>query len=307
MTQISRTPTAEEIEFVKNVKPYEFRSSRCIYDVFLPSADDPSINLLEQQRGKVTLLFNVAAGCGNIPQHEHLETIRQLYVDCPDFSIIAVVVDDFTCHGYSEFNRGLEHYAKQNNLELTAGQVSKKYAMENFNVTFEFSELTNGRIDKHKYDSTWIPNDTLEQEIHPLWAILTEYDTADIRPDGIPYHREYVPWVNLPHGSEKNRVYKPVKATFPLSGNFTKFLIDRTGHNIKRFGNGFLLGERDASGAPFPWWPEGLTEDGKPSHLPRTLDPNGRDDENKKFGIELSIEVMSSHIDQFLSGTQGEA
>ena len=120
-TQDSERPIAEA-EWSDVVLPIS------IYDIQLSSADGKKSDILSSRKGKVTLLFNVAAGCGNIPQHSVIEELNQRYRDEPDFDILAIVVDDFVCHGYQEFQDGLQAYIDKNNLDLTAGQVSEKYA-----------------------------------------------------------------------------------------------------------------------------------------------------------------------------------
>jgi len=95
-----------------------------IYDLQVSSADGKKKNILEGQKGKVTLIFNVAAGCGNIPQHSVLEELNQKYKENDDFSILAIVVDDFVCHGYPEFQDGIQAYIDRLNLDLTPGKSS---------------------------------------------------------------------------------------------------------------------------------------------------------------------------------------
>jgi glutathione peroxidase-family protein len=277
-----------------------------IYDLQVSSADGKKKNILEGQKGKVTLIFNVAAGCGNIPQHSVLEELNQKYKDNDDFEILAIVVDDFVCHGYPEFQDGIQAYIDRLNLDLTPGMVSKKYAADNFGSTYEFSELTNGRYDKHKYDSDYAPGAVKEQEQHELWNYLTGAYAADIREDGIPFHYEYVPWSNA---NIENPMGKGFKTYTPLRGNFEKFLIDRTGTKVKRFANGFLLGERDQFGVTFPWIAEKYTEDGRRDHNP-VLDSTGDDkseqgdkpwpNKHQRSGIDISLEAISRHIDSYL-------
>ena len=50
-----------------------------IYDIELQSAGGTRSDILSNQKGKVTLIFNVAAGCGNIPQHSVIEELNQKY------------------------------------------------------------------------------------------------------------------------------------------------------------------------------------------------------------------------------------
>lgn len=277
-----------------------------LYDIKLSSADGKEQDILSGQKGKVTLLFNVAAGCGNIPQHGVLEQLNQLYKDQADFSIIAVTVDDFMCHGYSEFQNGLDKYIKQNGLKMTPGEVAKNYAIEHFGATYEFTELTNGRHDKHTYDPDYAPGSVKTQEQHELWSYLTGAFDADLQENGVPYHQEEVPWSNA-----KPRTKNGKKYFSPLTGNFTKFLIDRTGTKARRFSNGFLLGERTVGGDTFPWYPEKFQKDGRKDHKPVTESRQNAPSEMsgrfpsplQEFGIEVSLRIISNHIDEYLRNT----
>lgn len=285
-----------------------------IYDVAVSSADGKQTDILSSRKGKVTLLFNVAAGCGNIPQHSVIEELNQKYKNEPDFDIIAIVVDDFVCHGYAEFQDGIQAYIDKNGLDLTPGQVAEKYAQEHFGSTYNFSELTNGRFDKHTYDPNYVPGKLKLQEQHPLWWYLTGAYEADLQPNGVPYHYEEIPWSFAEELSEDG--HTPIapnkKGFFPLRGNFEKFLIDRTGTKILRYANGFLLGERNVNGEVFPWIEERYDENGRRFYGPKTEHKSGADYEpvepgkrwpNKlqRRGIDVSLEIISSDIDAFLS------
>jgi glutathione peroxidase-family protein len=292
----------DEINKVLELKAPEFTLPVSIYDIELPSADGTNKNLLSNQKGKVTLLFNVAAGCGNIPQHGNLEKLNQMYKDEPNFSIIAVVVDDFMCHGYPEFQDGIEEYIKRKNMDTTPGQVAKKYAEEHFGTTYEFTELTNGRHDKHTYDSDFAPGSQKLQDQHALWSYLTGAFEADLQDNGVPFHNEEVPWSNAkPPKSDGKKTF------FPLTGNFTKFLIDKTGTKVRRYANGFLLGERNIFGETFPWFPEKYTPEGKRDHNPITekndiLPGDGPyPTKIQQFGIEVSLMAIKKDIDDYLN------
>lgn len=277
-----------------------------IYDIELQSAGGVKSDILSDRKGKVTLIFNVAAGCGNIPQHSVIEELNQKYKNEDDFGILAVVVDDFTCHGYPEFQDGIKKYIEVNNLELTPGQVSQKYAVDHFGVTYDFSELTNGRYDKHRYDPSFVPGLVKEQEQHTLWHYLTEAYGADLGENGLPFHNEEIPWSDI----------EPIdawgKKTFaPLRGNFEKFLIDRSGTKVKRYANGFLLGERDYMGETFPWVEEKYQENGKRDWRPVNTKlenqepiPKGQKTSwptnEQRNGIELSLKSISEDIDEYL-------
>lgn len=282
---------------------HEFILPKSIYDIQVPSADGKNPDILGCQKGKVTLLFNVAAGCGNIPQHSVIEELNQLYKNKTDFSIIAITVDDFMCHGYPEFSNGIQEYIDKNNLDKTPGQVAQEYAQKHFGTTYEFSELTNGRHDKHTYDPNFAPGAVKQQEQHELWAYLTRAYEADIQENGVPYHSEEVPWSDV-----KPPVCSGKKTFMPLTGNFTKFLIDRTGKKVKRYANGFLLGERKICGETFPWYPEKWLENGKRDYRPDTSHREERGEQGngrfpspmQRFGIDISLKLISRDIDTYL-------
>jgi len=275
-----------------------------VYDIGLSSADGSENSILAKYKGKVTLIFNVAAGCGNIPQHIALERLNQIYKDEPDFNILAVTVDDFCCHGYEEFQDGLNSYIEKNNVNLLPGQVAQSYAQENFGATYSFSELTNGRYDKHRYDRNFVPGSVKEQDIHLLWYYLTEAHKADLAENGLPYHDERIPW------SDTYRVSPPDGKTgfTPLTGNFEKFLVSRSGRVIRRYPNAFLLGERDENNIVYPWFndtdsPSGVPEY-KPNHEKRDEGPENNGPYPTPYqerGISMSLERICRDIDQFIS------
>jgi glutathione peroxidase-family protein len=273
-----------------------------LYDIPIASADGRNKDILAGRKGKVTLVFNVAAGCGNIPQHGVIEKLNQRYMGEDDFDIIAIVVDDFQCHGYKEFQDGIAAHCKNIGLGISVGEFAKKYAEENFGTTFEFSELTNARVDKVTYESDFVPNMNVTQTQNTLWYYLTEGYKATLNENGVPYTGELVPWSN---GFE--HVPSDAKKAHPITGNFTKFLIDRTGTKTKRYSNGFLLGERDVSGEIYPWLNEKLLEDGQKDWNPFIgakedgqpwIDPN-----IKEQGVDLSLDLISRDIDEYLSQT----
>jgi glutathione peroxidase-family protein len=211
-------------------KAYEVTHPVSLYDIPIASADGKVKDIFAGRKGKVTLIFNCAAGCGNIPQHGVIEQLNQRYANEKDFDIIAVVVDDFQCHGYKEFQDGIASYCQTIGLDMSVGEFAKKYAEENFGTTFEFSELTNARFDKVTYESDFAPNTAINQTQNSLWYYLTEGYKATVNKLGIPYTGEVVPWSK---GQEEHLGGDPI-AAFPKKGNFTKFLIDRTGTKTNR-------------------------------------------------------------------------
>jgi glutathione peroxidase-family protein len=270
-----------------------------LYDIPIASSDGKVQDILANRKGKVTLVFNVAAGCGNIPQHGIIEKLNQRYKNEPDFDIIAIVVDDFQCHGYKEFQDGIASYCTVNNIDMSVGEFAKKYAEENFGTTFEFSELTNGRVDKVTYESDFVPNTEISQTQNTLWYYLTEGYNATLNKLGVPYTGESVPWSGI-----SEDVPKDAKRAFPITGNFTKFLIDRTGTKTKRYSNGFLLGERDVFGEIYPWLDEKFLDNGekdwKPFVGPKDDGEPWIDPQVKEKGVDVSLDLISLDIDEYL-------
>lgn len=285
-----------------------------IYDFMLGSADDSARDVLKCLRGKVTLVFNVAAGCGNIPQHIVLEELNKRFSGNNEFSILAVVVDDFWCHGYPEFQNGLQAYIDDNHLNIMPAQASQMYAESHFGSTYKFTCLTNGRYDKHSYDPTWVPGRDPVQQMHPFWYFLTGAYLADVNEAGIPFQNETVGWTDV------KRVSAPqgLKGYMPLTGNFEKFLISRDGNEFMRYGNGFLLGQRDRSNVLFPWLTCSTAVDGiddfrgnvvQVSEPTVSLDGGIFEtarypfDEITRFGISHSLDLISQDIEFMLART----
>lgn len=100
-----------------------------IYDIPLASIDGEK-NMLSKYKGKVTMIVNVTADCGNSPQYETLEEIYQKYKD-QGFEILAVPTNDFCGPGitYNEFS--------DNGISCAAD--AKNYATDKYQVTFSFS------------------------------------------------------------------------------------------------------------------------------------------------------------------------
>lgn len=64
-----------------------------VYDIPIDALDG-SPALLEQQRGKVALVVNVASKCGLTPQYEGLERIHERYAD-RGFTVLGVPCNQF--------------------------------------------------------------------------------------------------------------------------------------------------------------------------------------------------------------------
>jgi glutathione peroxidase-family protein len=296
-------------------------NSTSAYDFKIASADGTNPDILSDCVGKVTLVFNISGGCGNYPQLVALKALDDRYKDEPDFQLKGIVVDDFNCHGYGAFNDGLEVFAENEESGeykgLTPGQISEKYAQENYDVEFEFSEGINGRFDKHLYDPQWRPGAQYEQEMHPFWQHLVRCDDLPRDENNLPHHHEASPWSDEPQA---------IDATKPgfcgLQGNFEKFLIGRNGRYLRRYANGFLLGERNTDGRYFPWWTDAID----PPPIPDWADPKWFNDEGnihpemmahfgidetgqsvypnglQRRGIEESLDMLCADIDDMLAG-----
>ncbi len=286
------------------------------YDFKIASADGEDPDILDDCKGKVTLVFNIAAGCGNYPQMIALKALDEHYKDEDDFQIKAIVVDDFTCHGYGEFNDGLEAFAENEKTGeykgLDAGQIAEKYAKNNYGVDFQFSELTKGRFDKHVYDPKWRPGAQYEQEMDPFWQHMVDCTDLPRDENNLPHHKEASPWSDPPQTVDDS---KP--GFSGLQGNFEKFLVSRDGKSFTRYANGFLLGERDSRGTLFPWFvsgqaeevvipPDSYQEDGQ--MLPEVCDALGLDrfgnsvypNALQRRGITESLAILCAHIDDLL-------
>ena len=121
-----------------------------VYDVPINSLDGDA-GVLAEQKGKVTLLVNVASFCGLTPQYEGLESLYERFGP-QGFSIVGI-----PCNQFGAQEPG------------TADEI-KTFCSTNFNVTFPLSEKIEVNGDGR----------------HPLYQQLTskpdvEGHTGDIR------------------------------------------------------------------------------------------------------------------------------
>ena len=91
-----------------------------VYDVPIKSLDG-SDGVLADQKGKVTLVVNVASFCGLTPQYEGLEKLYERFGD-QGFSVVGI-----PCNQFGAQEPG------------TADEI-KTFCSTNFNVTFPLSE-----------------------------------------------------------------------------------------------------------------------------------------------------------------------
>jgi len=127
-----------------------------IYDIPIQSWDNKD-NFLSKYKGKVTLIVNVTADCGNAPQLAPLEEIYQKYKD-QGFEIAAIPTNDFCGPGitYNEWEDG-----------ITCANDARKYALDTYQVTYDFSEMVTSQV-----HDVWREKRNNYRETHPLFEAL---------------------------------------------------------------------------------------------------------------------------------------
>lgn len=135
------------------------KKHKSIYDIDLNSWDG-SENFLAQYRGKVSLVINVTADCGNAPQYGVIERIYEKYKD-QGFEVIAIPTNDFCGNGitYKEWEDG-----------ISCAQDARDYGVRTYGVTYNFSELI-----KSDMSEEWrIKKDRLDQVPHELYQEISK-------------------------------------------------------------------------------------------------------------------------------------
>jgi len=132
-------------------------NKKSIYSIPLDSIDGEK-DFLAQYEGKVTMIVNVTADCGNSPQYETLEELYQKYKDS-GFEIVAVPTNDFCGPGitYNEFAED----------GISCAADAKNYAVNKYNVTYKFSEI----VTSEPHDS-WREKRNNYTESHELYKNL---------------------------------------------------------------------------------------------------------------------------------------
>lgn len=104
--------------------------AKSIYDFKIKSWDGQD-DFLAQFKGKVVLLTNTTADCGNAPQFGIIEEIYQDYKD-QGFEVVAIPTNQYCGKGvtYGSWEDGIK-----------TAEDSKKYAEDTYNVTYHFSEI----------------------------------------------------------------------------------------------------------------------------------------------------------------------
>lgn len=143
---------------------------KTIYDIKVKTINGEETTL-EQYKGNVMLIVNVASKCGYTPQYDGLETLYKKYKD------EGLVVLGFPCNQFGSQEPGSE-------AEI------QNFCRVNFGVTFPmFSKINvNG------------------EETHPLYQYLKSEQPG-------------------------------ILGTEAIKWNFTKFLVDKKGNVVKRFGS----------------------------------------------------------------------
>jgi glutathione peroxidase len=134
-------------------------NAESIYDIPLKSWDEQD-GFLGKYKGKVSLVVNVTADCGNSPQYETLEAIYNKYKD-QGFEIIAVPTNDFCGPGIT-----YNEYAENG---ISCGLDARDYAIDKYNVSYDFSEMV-----VSKPHETWREKRNNYGETHELFEVLTE-------------------------------------------------------------------------------------------------------------------------------------
>jgi glutathione peroxidase len=134
-------------------------NTKSIYDIPLKSWDGEE-NFLAKYKGKVSLVVNVTADCGNAPQYAPLEDIYNKYKD-QGFEIIAIPTNDFCGPGitYNEFAED----------GISCGLDARNYAIDKYNVSYDFSEMV-----VSKPHESWREKRNNYGETHELFEVLTE-------------------------------------------------------------------------------------------------------------------------------------
>lgn len=134
-----------------------------VYDIPLKSWDGKD-DLLASLKGKVTLIVNVTADCGNAPQYGIIETLYQEYKD-KGFEVLAVPTNEYCGPGvtYGKWEEG-----------ICSAEDARTYAKRTYGVSYKFSEKITS-----KPGAPWDKKLNPDQASHPLYESLISDTTAD--------------------------------------------------------------------------------------------------------------------------------
>jgi len=182
---------------------------RSIYDIDLNSYDGKP-GFLQKYKGKATLIVNTTVGCGNANQLEPLQRIQEMYAG-ENFQIVAIPTNDYCGPGvtYGKWTEG-----------ITCGADSRNYGVEEYGVTFEYSEMVSSVPGANVVNG----EEKVFGEPHDLYKELSKQANAVniiTQHDELPEYKS--PYLNL-----KNTGVQ-------MFGNFEKYLVDKEGFLIKHF------------------------------------------------------------------------
>lgn len=177
-----------------------------VYDVKISSWDKSDNDVLSKYKGKVTLIINVTADCGNAPQYGIIETIYRKYKD-KGFEVLAVPTNDYCGIGitYGEYCDGIK-----------TAEDARDYAIDTYDVSYDFTELITS---------------------NPGPAADAEFMNRMYRGRTEPFPRQ------LEEDEEVHELYQTLCKNNgkQMYGNFEKFLVDKNGSLRFDYANGTLM------------------------------------------------------------------
>lgn len=188
-----------------------------IYDIELNSAEGTP-GFLQQYKNKVTMVVNTTVGCGNANQLEVLQWLQAKYG--PDrFEIIAIPTNDYCGPGITkgQWSQG-----------ITCGMDSKNYGVDQYNVTFKYSEMVSSNPNELVGESTGRNGLGHEHgEPHELYKEIqrhcNQFGIMRLQDENSP-EEYYSPWLNQGfYGGSM------------MGGNYEKYLIDSDGYVAKHY------------------------------------------------------------------------
>lgn len=134
--------------------------SNSIYDIKLKSWDGTNEDVLGDMKGKVTLIINVTTDCGNAPQFAIIESLYQKY-NSLGFEVVAIPTNEYCGEGVT--------YGEWEACGIRTAEQSYKYATDNYQVSYPFTELVNSNP-----GAGWFKQLPEGEEPHEIFARLSE-------------------------------------------------------------------------------------------------------------------------------------
>lgn len=148
------------------------KQKKSIYDIKICSADGLVDDIMQNYKGKVTLIINTTGHCGNAPQFGVIEEVYAKYKD-QGFEVLAVPTNDYCGPGvtYGIYEDG-----------IADAVMSQEYGREKWGVSYGFSELVTSRRsrDTDTKDLDRVPHELYENlnpegEESPLWGNFEKF------------------------------------------------------------------------------------------------------------------------------------